>query len=265
MPVAEDEKARGFRGLEGLVSDLNLSRITQATEAPSTSRGGSGSSASSQPNPQQRPAPPPSRNRDYGRWPQAALIIGGCVLIAVLVSNSNDNKPSGGNSTVQSPTNTGVSTTPSQTVRTASPVESIPAVGSDRTLTGSELTYCVSQDARITAVQPQVNRRSDREIDGFNELIADFNSRCSNFRYYEKEMTQVRALVEARHDEIANQAQVWLANWRKGKGHSNSGPTSSSGRPASVPNSPNSPGHPPQKANDSEYANPMLKPQDNVP
>src|SRR5882724_3020357 len=237
MTVAKSEPDRGFKGLEGLVSELNLARITQALETPSHPPGESiDSGAAPRSNASQRPASSPSRNRDYGRWPQAALIIGGVIVVVVLAVNSNDNKPSG-YSAVPKSTNAVVSTATSRTEHTASPVESIPAVGTDRTLTGAELTYCVAQDARITAVQPQVNHNSDKEIKGFNGLIADFNSRCGSFRYYENEMSQVRALVEGRRDEIAKQAQIWLANWRKEKRLTISGLASSSGRPASARNS----------------------------
>jgi hypothetical protein len=253
MPVAQNEKDRGFKGLVGLVSELNLARITQSLEAPSHSQGESTSpSAAPQANPPQRIASPRSRNRDYGRWPQAALIIGGVMVVAVLVINSNDNKPSSGDTAPPYSTNTGVSTTPSRAEHAASPVESIPSIGTDRTLTGSELTYCVAQNARIAAVQPQVNRHSDREIKGFNELIADFNSRCGHFQYYENEMSQVRALVEGEHDEIAKQTQSWLVNWRKGRGSTARGLPSANGKPGAVSYSQYNPEDSTAKADSSE-------------
>lgn len=257
MTVAKNEGDRGFKGLEGLVSELNLARITQAFETPSSIAPG----AAPQSNASQRPASSPSRNRDYGRWPQAALIIGGVIVVAVLAVNSNDNKPSG-YSAVPKSTNAVVSTATSRTEHTASPLESIPAAGTDRTLTGSELTYCVAQDARITAVQPQVNHNSDKEIKGFNGLVADFNSRCGSFRYYENEMSQVRALVEGRRDEIAKQAQMWLANWRKEKRLTTSGLASSSGRPASTRYSQSNLEDLIAKADDSEDADSEDKPKE---
>jgi hypothetical protein len=260
MTVAKNEGDRGFKGLEVLVSELNLARITQALETPSSIA----PSAAPQSNASQRPASSPSRNRDYGRWPQAALIIGGVIVVAVLAVNSNDNKPSG-YSAVPKSTNAAVSTATSRTEHAASPVESIPAAGTDRTLSGSELTYCVAQDARITAVQPQVNHNSDKEIKGFNGLVADFNSRCGSFRYYENEMSQVRALVEGRRDEIAKQAQVWLANWRKEKRPTTSGLASSSGRPASARYSQSNLEDSTAKADDSEDADSEDKPNEEDP
>ena len=87
----------------------------------------------------------------------------------------------------------------------------------------------------MTAVQPQLNHHSDREIQGFNELVDDYNGRCGEYRYYEKEMTQVRALIAGRQDEIANQAQLLLASWRKGstsrKGLAPRGPANVRGKP----------------------------------
>jgi hypothetical protein len=265
VTVAQNERDRGVKGLEGLVSELNLARITQALETPSHSQGESSApSAAPQSNAPQRLASSPSRNRDYGRWPQAALIIGGVIVVVVLAVNSNDNKPSG-YSTVPNTTNTGISAPPSRPVHTASPVESMPAVGTDRTLTGSELTYCVAQDARITAVQPEVNHNSDKEIKGFNEHVADFNSRCGNFRYYEDEMRQVRALVDGRHDEIAKQAQMWLANWRKGKRLTTSGLASSSGRPARARYSQSNLEDSTASTDDSEDADSEDKPKEEEP
>ncbi len=235
MSMAQNDKNGGFKGLEGLVSELTLSRITQAAETPARSQGESAGPAPES-NAAQRPVAPPSRKRDYGRWraqfgapigdlpaPKTALIIGGVIVVIVLAVNSNDKQPSAGYSTPPNAINTGVSSAPTPTAHTASPVERVPTVGTNRTLTGSELTYCVAQDARIRAVQPQVNRRSDREIKGFNELIADFNGRCSNFQYYVNEMSEVRALIDARHEAIAQQAQMWLTQWRKGDGRTTSG------------------------------------------
>jgi hypothetical protein len=265
MTIAQNEGERGFKGLVGLVSELNLARITQALETPSHPQGESiAPSAAPQSNATQRLAASPSRNRDYGRWPQAALIIGGFIVVVVLAVNNNDNKPSG-YSPVPNSTNTGLSTAPSRTEHTASSVEAIPAVGTDRTLTGSELTYCVAQDARITAVQRQVNHNSDKEIKGINGVIADFNSRCGSFRYYENEMSQVRALVEGRRDEIAWQAQMWLANWRKGKRVTTSGLASSSGRPASARYSQSNLEDSTAETDDSEDADSEDKPKEEDP
>jgi len=64
-----------------------------------------------------------------------------------------------------------------------------PPTGTGNILSISEIRWCVRQDIRLNALRDNIS--TEKGIDQFNNLVADFNSRCSNYRY--REGTQQRA------------------------------------------------------------------------
>jgi hypothetical protein len=79
----------------------------------------------------------------------------------------------------------------------APPAEIQPPAGTGITLTPDQIRYCLSENIRIDGAQGVLNRYNESDIDRFNYLIADYNSRCSNFRYRQGSLESVRAGVEA--------------------------------------------------------------------
>ncbi len=72
-----------------------------------------------------------------------------------------------------------------------------PPVGNGITLSPNQIRYCLSENIRIDGAQGVLNRYNDSAINRYNNMIADYNSRCSNFRYRQGSLESVRAGVEA--------------------------------------------------------------------
>lgn len=89
--------------------------------------------------------------------------------------------------------------------------EQIPSPGINRTLSRNEVRYCVFQGERLEILRDLVS--NNREIDYFNVLIDDFNSRCSGNYYNESIMQAVEAEVPGRLQSLRLDAQRLLSSW----------------------------------------------------
>lgn len=86
-----------------------------------------------------------------------------------------------------------------------------PPIGEGHTLNREQLRYCVVEKIRLDAIETVINAYRSLEVDKFNVLVADYNSRCGRFRYQRGSLESVRAEVEARRSEIALNAQTaWV-------------------------------------------------------
>ena len=83
-----------------------------------------------------------------------------------------------------------------------STVEVKPPVGSGQVLSADEIRYCLSENLRLDAAQGALNRDSQIDIDRFNAMVADYNSRCGNFRYDQDSLESVRAEVDGDKDRL---------------------------------------------------------------
>lgn len=105
-------------------------------------------------------------------------------------------------STQQQPT-----TIPSST----SMAETRPPVGQGVSLNRSQVRYCVFQGERLDAMRSLTT--TNYQIDRFNALIDDYNSRCSNFRYTSGVLSSVRSEALARSAEFTADARRIVASW----------------------------------------------------
>ena len=249
MPTSEQSNAYGFTGLTSLVADFkqppsptksnssNASPAADATAKPllrHALRRQSSSVWAVTPGTGEEhrldttPIPPVVQGRDYGRGPIVLVVIVG-VLGFILYANLNNGStggapaavtsPSSGNASVTAPVNLGPSAVDSAD---AAFLETEPAPGSNNLLAISEINYCLAQDSRISTVQLLVDRTSQAAIVAYNAAVADFNSRCSQYRYKEADMARATAAVKAHQAEIDSQAQQWLLSWqghKRGKAH----------------------------------------------
>ena len=46
-----------------------------------------------------------------------------------------------------------------------------------------QIRYCLAEDIRIEGAKSVLNNYSNSEVDRFNAMVDDYNSRCANFRY----------------------------------------------------------------------------------
>ena len=91
--------------------------------------------------------------------------------------------------------------------------EEVPPAGADNLMfSDAEIRYCLAQIIRIEAVRPLVDRYERAQVGYFNELVADYNSRCGHYRYMEGARESAQAQVEISRSTIesdARQAYLW--------------------------------------------------------
>ena len=75
-----------------------------------------------------------------------------------------------------------------------------PPVGENNILSVTQIRWCLIEDIRIEVLRPMP--RTNSEIDEFNAVVADYNSRCGSYRYREGTLTRVQQEVERVRAEI---------------------------------------------------------------
>jgi peptidoglycan hydrolase-like protein with peptidoglycan-binding domain len=101
-------------------------------------------------------------------------------------------------------------TTPSEPARA---VELIPPIGRGLQFTVSNVRYCMYQKVRLENIKPEL--RTAIESDSFNELVRDYNSRCSDYMYFERDRGTVEGELLLKGAELRLQAQRTLQEWRQ--------------------------------------------------
>jgi hypothetical protein len=65
-----------------------------------------------------------------------------------------------------------------------------PGVGTDLRLSRAEVRWCLFQEARLEAARTTIKRRAQTAV--FNELVQDYNLRCSEYQYRQSDLDQAR-------------------------------------------------------------------------
>lgn len=153
------------------------------------------------------------------RWAFFGL-IGAGILIAVLTDNSSS--PPGYTRRTPQPSPT-YPLPPIQGTFGSSPVvtpptthstaELIPEPGAGRDFSQGNIRYCLYQEVRLDAVRTSLSTNQD--IDAFNTLISDWNSRCANYRYLESDMSAVRLEVTQKEASLEEDGRKIVAAWRQ--------------------------------------------------
>lgn len=186
------EEGRGFAGLSSLVSDVDTTPPPAAKKEPAAA-------ALSAPRPapqpaQPQPQPQPSQRQTYQEPPQPSSgssggkwVLGIAAVFGVLWLIGQADKPTTSSAPSYSPPTQSAApsyTPPSQTQAPSRPVETKPPVGQDLVLSREQFRYCLAEDIRLDATKSAVNNYVDADVDRFNAMVADYNSRCSSFRYH---------------------------------------------------------------------------------
>lgn len=207
---------KGFAGLSSLVSDVDAtvseagrnaeapphaaSREATRTTAPQTS------SPSPEPSPAYQPPPQPSGGGSTGKWIAGIAVVVGLIWLASLSdkrtpSTSPTYTPAA--ETQSAPPMTPAWQPPSPAVQLSNrPTEEQPPVGNGLSLSMPQLRYCTAENIRLDAAKVVINSYSDTDIDRFNALVADYNSRCGQFRYRRGSLENARSEVEQHRSEI---------------------------------------------------------------
>ena len=79
-------------------------------------------------------------------------------------------------------------------------MEQLPPVGPDRVLDAAQIRYCLSEDIRLDAARDVVS--ADADVDRFNSMINDYNSRCASYRYRRQVFESVQREVQSNRTSL---------------------------------------------------------------
>ena len=152
-----------------------------------------------------------------GKWLIGIAVVFGLIwLVSLSDKKSSGTTPSYPSATTSTPTATSppVSQQPAALASVPSrPTEETPPVGSGSVLTAPQIRYCTAESIRLDAAKNVTNQHNDSDIDRFNALVADYNSRCSNFRYRKGDLETARSEVERfRSDYVAQGRQRFASS-----------------------------------------------------
>jgi hypothetical protein len=152
------------------------------------------------------------------RWAFCGL-LGAVGLVGALSDKSSPNpsntqRPVQPFPTYQPPSAQGDYTSPPTatppTVRT--PAEVMPLVGSGREFSQGNLRYCLYQKKRLQSAQKSLTNNKD--VEAFNKLVDDWNSRCANYyRYLESDMVAVMMDLSKEKETLEKDGKKIIDGW----------------------------------------------------
>lgn len=241
--AAEEEnnkknEGKGFAGLSSLVSDVDTTPPPPAPKtesAGSTTPTGRPASPAAQPQPQQPPQrqtyqepPQPSSGSSGGKW-----VVGIAVVVGLLWLIGQSNKPTSSPAPAYSPPAQSAAPSyspPAQPQAPSVPQESKPPVGQDLVFSTAQIRYCLAEDIRMEGAKAALNNYSDSDVDRFNAMVADYNSRCGSFRYRSGALESARRDVEPYRSQLQAEGRSRFA--RNPSTGALSAPTPAPARPA---------------------------------
>ena len=87
------------------------------------------------------------------------------------------------------------------------PYELIPPVGQGIVLPPSEIRYCLAEKIRMDGAKSafnNANNYSGSDVDRFNAMVGDYNSRCERFQYRRGELESARSYIERYRSQLWN-------------------------------------------------------------
>ncbi|TFI47084.1 hypothetical protein E4O93_14615 [Diaphorobacter sp. DS2] len=94
------------------------------------------------------------------------------------------------------------SAAPAQPQAPSRPEETKPPVGQDLVFSTAQIRYCLAEDIRMDGAKSAVNNYSDSDVDRFNAMVADYNSRCGSFRYRSGALESARRDIERYRSQL---------------------------------------------------------------
>jgi hypothetical protein len=198
------EAGKGFAGLSSLVSDVDsaVTNAKQEARRPSSSKPAPPAEPESERQPYQHTSSQPTGNSSTGKW----LLGIGVVIVALwLLSSGSGSKSTPSKTWVEpsfpvTPTmkepQTPSWTQPAPAQIPSRPTEERPPIGTSNVLNYAQLRYCLAEDIRVGASRSAVNNYIESDVDRFNAMVADYNSRCGQFRYKRGSLESARSDVE---------------------------------------------------------------------
>lgn len=213
MAAEEDDnkknEGKGFAGLSSLISDVDTPPPPPAPEtesASATTPTGRTASEPAQPQLQQ-----PTQRQTYQETPQTSSgkwVLGIVAVVGVLwlIGQPHKNAPSPAYSPPAQSVTPSYSP-PAQSQAPSSPQESKPPIGQGLVFSMDQIRYCLAEDIRMDGAKAALNNYSDSDVYRFNAMVADYNSRCSNFRYRRGTLESARRDVEPYRDRLQTEGR----------------------------------------------------------
>lgn len=85
--------------------------------------------------------------------------------------------------------------------------EKAPPAGKGTLMSEEQIQYCLAQLIRIEAIRPEVDRYRKDQVEYFNALTADYNSRCETYTYKGDARENAKTAVEAARKQIETNAR----------------------------------------------------------
>lgn len=210
MPADEksgnDRSPKGFAGLSSQVSDIDaeIAHANSLPPAPTSTVQGAGQSERPWQQDGQSEGQAP-KNSGSSVKPVVWWAIGAAVLGIIWFASQSGTGPASTSPPVayadeQSP--------PEITVEGQAPSapqaleEERPPVGYGLEHSVGQIRYCLAEKIRISAAEPIVNGYNSAQVDRFNAMVSDYNSRCGQYRYLDSSMNLARSDVEAHRSEL---------------------------------------------------------------
>lgn len=202
-------EGKGFAGLSSLVSHVDTTpppaaKTEPVASAPSTER--AAPQAALPPPSQQRqtyqePAQPPSSGSSGSKWVLGiAAVIG--VLWLIGQSDKNPTSPTPVYLPLAQTATPSYSPPPATPQAPSRPNESMPPVGQDLVFSDAQIRYCLAEKIRMEGAESALNNFIGSEVDRFNAKVAEYNSRCGNFRYRSGALESARREVELYREKL---------------------------------------------------------------
>ena len=106
------------------------------------------------------------------------------------------------------------------------PAETIPPVGQGLVLSIAQIRYCLAEGIRLDGARAAVDNYKIAHVDRFNTMVADYNSRCGQYRYRSGVLETARSEIEDYRSTLQSEGRARLST--SGSSTSLSSPFSSS-------------------------------------
>ena len=203
-------ESKGFAGIISMVS--NLEEIKQETRDDSNVKRSVNTDGNEKSDPQvlsdeeRRPIARIPRMHRPSKTPWFLWVIG-IVCIVWLISNiaQYNSSPS---TQSENRSATKPSSTESSSGFTSRPVESRPPISESNLHSIEELQYCLAEEIRLNGADSSVNSYIESDINRYNAMVDDYNSRCASYRYYRTDFERARKAVERFRVQYYNEGKT---------------------------------------------------------
>ncbi|SKC83379.1 hypothetical protein SAMN05445504_3614 [Burkholderia sp. CF099] len=212
----EGATGRGFAGLSSHVSDVDTTLPPEAGPAcaEATASKAHPPSTTSKPETPHASSAQSSDSSGSNEW-FGILVVGVFLLIGVLwiVGESNKRTPSStAPSSEASSIMVAVPVTPSLPPPVPShPEEAPPPVGQNLLFSIAQIRYCLAEQFRLDGARTAADSHSSIDVERFNALVGNYNSRCASFRYQNGELEQARQEVEPYRNPLVTEGRQLFA------------------------------------------------------